>query len=57
MNIFEENLSQGFVKVVPDSLDALWHLYKVIYKDDEVYAFSSRARSFPTNFLFKKTFL
>jgi len=31
------------VKVVPDSADDLWHLYNVIYKGDEVYAYSSRA--------------
>jgi len=31
------------VKVVPDSPDDLWHLYNVIYKGDEVYAYSSRA--------------
>ena len=29
--------------MVPDSPDDLWHLYNVIYKDDEVYAYSSRA--------------
>jgi protein pelota len=34
---------KGFVKVVPDSVDDLWHLYNVIYKGDEVYAYSSRA--------------
>ena len=43
MKIIEKNLLQGFVKVVPDSPDDLWHLYNVIYKDDEVYAYSSRA--------------
>ncbi len=43
MKIIEKNLRQGFVKVVPDSPDDLWHLYNVIYKDDEVYAYSSRA--------------
>lgn len=43
MKIIEKNLRQGFVKVVPDSADDLWHLYNVIYKDDEVYAYSSRA--------------
>jgi len=43
VKIIEKNLQQGFVKVVPDSADDLWHLYNVIYKDDEVYAFSSRA--------------
>ena len=43
VKIIEKNLHQGFVKVVPDSPDDLWHLYNVIYKGDEVYAYSSRA--------------
>ncbi len=43
MKIIEKNLHQGFVKVVPDSQDDLWHLYNVVYKGDEVYAYSSRA--------------
>ena len=43
MKIIEINLRQCFVKVVPDSQDDLWHLYNVIYKGDEVYAYSSRA--------------
>jgi protein pelota len=43
VKIIEKNLRQGFVKVVPDSSDDLWHLYNVIYKGDEVYAYSSRA--------------
>ena len=43
MKIIETNLRQCFVKVVPDSQDDLWHLYNVIYKGDEVYAYSSRA--------------
>ncbi len=43
MKIIEKNISQGFVKVVPDSPDDLWHLYNVIYSGDEVYAYSSRA--------------
>ena len=43
MKIVEKNLHQGFVKVVPDSPDDLWHLYNVIYKGDKVYAYSSRA--------------
>lgn len=46
MKITEKNLAKGFVKVVPDSVDDLWHLYNVIYKGDEVYAFSSRAIKF-----------
>lgn len=43
MKIIEKNLQQDFVKVVADSPDDLWHLYNVIYKGDEVYAYSSRA--------------
>jgi protein pelota len=43
MKIIGKNLRQGLVKVVPSSDDDLWHLYNVIYKGDEVYAYSSRA--------------
>ena len=43
MKIIEKNIRQGFVKVVPSSDDDLWHLYNIIYKGDEVYAYSSRA--------------
>ncbi len=43
MKIIQKDLHQGFVKVVPDTPDDLWHLYNVIYKGDEVYAYSSRA--------------
>ncbi len=43
LRIQEKNLRQGFIKVVPDSQDDLWHLYNIIYKDDEVYAYTSRA--------------
>ena len=42
MKILEKNLKKNFVKVVPESLDDLWHLYNVIYKGDEVYAYTSR---------------
>jgi protein pelota len=43
VKIVQKNLQKGFIKVVPDSVDDLWHLYNVIYKGDEVYAYSSRA--------------
>jgi protein pelota len=43
LKITEKNLHQGFIKVVPDTPDDLWHLYNVIYKGDEVYAMSSRS--------------
>jgi protein pelota len=46
VKIIEKNLRKGFVKVVPDSLDDLWHLYNIIYKGDEVYAYTSRAIKF-----------
>ncbi len=36
------NLKKGFVKVIPETLDDFWHLYNIIYKNDEVYAYTSR---------------
>ena len=42
MKILETNLKKGFVKVIPDTFDDLWHLYNVIYENDEVYAYTSR---------------
>jgi protein pelota len=36
------NLKKGFVKVIPETFDDLWHLYNIIYKDDEVYARTTR---------------
>ncbi|MEM3549769.1 MAG: mRNA surveillance protein pelota [Candidatus Bathyarchaeia archaeon] len=42
MKILEMNLKKGYVKVVPESLDDLWHLYNIIYKNDEVYAYTTR---------------
>jgi len=50
VKVIEKNLNQGFVKVVPDSQDDLWHLYNVIYKGDEVYAYSSRAIKSDTDY-------
>jgi protein pelota len=43
VRITEKDLNKGFVKVVPDSQDDLWHLYNAIAKGDEAYAYSSRA--------------
>jgi protein pelota len=42
LKILEKNLKKGFVKVVPESMDDLWHLYNVIYRNDEVHAYTSR---------------
>ncbi len=42
LRILETNLRKGFVKVVPESADDLWHLYNVVYRNDEVYARTTR---------------
>jgi len=42
VRILETNLKKGFVKVIPETTDDLWHLYNVIYKNDEVYARTRR---------------
>ncbi len=36
------HLKRGFVRVVPQSLDDLWHLYNVIYQGDQVFARTTR---------------
>ena len=36
------NLKKGFVKAIPETFDDLWHLYNIIYKDDEVYTRTTR---------------
>jgi len=36
------NLKKGFVKAIPETFDDLWHLYNIIYKDDEVYSRTTR---------------
>jgi len=42
LRIIEMNLKKGFVKVIPETFDDLWHLYNIIYKDDEIYARTTR---------------
>jgi protein pelota len=42
LKILETNIKKGFVKVVPETFDDLWHLYNVIYENDEVYAYTTR---------------
>ena len=42
MKILDTKLKRGIVKVVPQSLDDLWHLYNVIYPGDQVYAQTTR---------------
>jgi len=36
------NRKKGFVKVIPEVSDDFWHLYNIIYKNDEVYANTTR---------------
>lgn len=42
MRILEKSIKKGFVKVIPETFDDFWHLYNIIYKNDEVYAYTSR---------------
>jgi len=42
LKILETNLKKGLIKLVPENLDDLWHLYNVIYPDDEVYTQTTR---------------
>ena len=42
LKILKLDLKKGFAKVVPETFDDLWHLYNVIYKDDEVHAYTTR---------------
>jgi len=42
LKILEKNLDKGFIKIVPETFDDLWHLYNVICRNDEVYAFTTR---------------
>ncbi|MFP3985450.1 MAG: mRNA surveillance protein pelota [Candidatus Bathyarchaeia archaeon] len=42
MKILEKNLKKGIIKVVPKTLDDLWHLYNIIYEGDLVYGRTTR---------------
>lgn len=42
MKILGKNFKKGFIKAVPETIDDFWHLYNVIHKDDEVYAYTTR---------------
>ena len=42
MKIFKIDLKKGVVKVMPTSLDDLWHLYNIILENDEVLARTTR---------------
>ena len=42
MKINRVDLKKGFAKVMPESLDDLWHLYNIIVKRDQVHARTTR---------------
>jgi len=42
LKILQMHLKKGFVKVVPQSLDDLWHLYNIIYPGDQAHARTTR---------------
>jgi len=42
LKILDMKLKKGFAKIVPESLDDLWHLYNIIYLGDQVYAKTTR---------------
>jgi len=42
LKILQMNLKKGITKVLPESLDDLWHLYNVILKKDRVHARTTR---------------
>jgi protein pelota len=42
LKIFRLDFKKGFAKVMPESLDDLWHLYNIILEKDEVYARTTR---------------
>jgi protein pelota len=42
LKILQMNLKKGIVKVLPESLDDLWHLYNIILEKDEVRARTTR---------------
>jgi len=44
MKVLKRRLKKGIIKVVPERLDDLWHLYNIITKDDEVHARTTREK-------------
>ncbi len=42
LKILEMNLKKGIAKVVPETLDDLWHLFNIVAPRDEVYARTTR---------------
>ena len=42
LKVLDRNFKKGIVKLVPENLDDLWHLYNLVYPGDAVYARTTR---------------
>jgi protein pelota len=42
LKILEKRFKKGLVRVIPESLDDLWHLYNIVYAGDQAYARTTR---------------
>jgi protein pelota len=42
LKVLKRALKKGLVRILPENLDDLWHLYNIIFKNDEVYARTTR---------------
>jgi protein pelota len=50
LKVLAKNLKKGIVKLVPENLDDLWHLYNLVYAGDVVYARTTREVKLDTEF-------
>ena len=50
MKVLEKNFKKGFVKVIPKTLDDLWHLYNIIYEGDIVCSRTTRELKVDTEY-------
>jgi protein pelota len=50
MKVLEKNFKKGYVKLIPKTLDDLWHLYNIIYKGDTVYSRTTRELKIDTEY-------
>jgi protein pelota len=42
LKVLEKNFKKGIVKLIPENLDDLWHLYNLVYEGDIAYARTTR---------------
>ena len=50
LRILDRNFKKGIVKLIPENLDDLWHLYNLVYPGDAVYARTTREVKLDTEF-------